>query len=421
MADKISIITVVYNNVSEIKDTIESALNQTYPDIEYIIIDGGSTDGTAQIIEQYSNKLAFWCSEKDAGLYDAMNKGIAKATGQWISILNSGDVYTTNNALEMALKQVEGKNVDVIYGDSMEDNNGVLTPMLADGYTQKLSFAPTFRHGSSLIKTEIQKQFLFNLNKKNKLGYSLDWEMLYRLYVSNKKFYKIKGFIETYKKDGLSNNAFKSLWYNYLITSQERFHYKKFIFFLKEVLLLILRSIGLYALIRAFFIEYLPNSILPSIPFWNIRKSVLKTLGLKIGKHSFVMKDNYIMNTNRLHIGNYTHINRGCLIDARGGITIQDSVSISHNVSIITGSHDVQSPIFMGVFKPIIIEDYVWIGANATILQGVKVGKGAVISAGAVVTKDVEPYSIVAGVPAKTIGKRTTDLHYQAKWETPLT
>lgn len=421
MADKISIITVVYNNVSEIKDTIESALNQTYPYIEYIIIDGGSTDGTAQIIEQYSNKLAFWCSEKDAGLYDAMNKGIAKATGKWISILNSGDVYTTNNALEMALKQVEGKNVDVIYGDSMEDNNGVLTPMLADGYIQKLSFAPTFRHGSSLIKTEIQKQFLFNLDKKNKLGYSLDWEMLYRLYVSNKKFYKIKGFIETYKKDGLSNNAFKSLWYNYLITSQERFHYKKFIFFFKEVLLLILRSIGLYALIKAFFIEYLPNSILPSIPFWNIRKSVLKTLGLKIGKHSFIMKDNYIMNTNRLNVGNDTHINRGCLIDARGGITIQNSVSISHNVSIITGSHDVQSPIFMGVFKPIIIEDYVWIGANATILQGVKVGKGAVISAGAVVTKDVEPYSIVAGVPAKTIGKRTTDLHYQAKWETPLT
>ena len=421
MADKISIITVVYNNVSEIKDTIESALNQTYPDIEYIIIDGGSTDGTAQIIEQYSNKLAFWCSEKDAGLYDAMNKGIAKATGKWISVLNSGDVYTTNNALEMALKQVEGKNVDVIYGDSMEDNNGVLTPMLADGYTQKLSFAPTFRHGSSLIKTEIQKQFLFNLDKKNKLGYSLDWEMLYRLYVSNKQFYKIKGFIETYKKDGLSNNAFKSLWYNYLITSQERFHYKKFIFFLKEVLLLILRSIGLYALIKAFFIEYLPNSILPSIPFWNIRKSVLKILGLKIGKHSFIMKDNYIMNTNRLHIGNDTHINRGCLIDARGGITIQNSVSISHNVSIITGSHDVQSPIFMGVFKPIVIEDYVWIGVNATILQGVTVGKGAVISAGAVVTKDVEPYSIVAGVPAKTIGKRTTDLHYQAKWETPLT
>ena len=421
MADKISIITVVYNNVSEIKDTIESALNQTYPYIEYIIIDGGSTDGTAQIIEQYSNKLAFWCSEKDAGLYDAMNKGIAKATGQWISVLNSGDVYTTNNALEMALKQVEGKNVDVIYGDSMEDNNGVLTPMLAGGYTQKLSFAPTFRHGSSLIRTEIQKQFLFNLDKKNKLGYSLYWEMLYRLYVSNKQFYKIKGFIETYKRDGLSNNAFKSLWYNYLITSQERFHYKKFIFFLKEVLLLILRSIGLYALIRAFFIEYLPNSILPSIPFWNIRKSVLKTLGLKIGKQSFVMKDNYIMNINRLHIGNYTHINRGCLIDARGGITIQNSVSISHNVSIITGSHDVQSPIFMGVFKPITIEDYVWIGANATILQGVTVGKGAVISAGAVVTKDVEPYSIVAGVPAKTIGKRTTDLHYQAKWETPLT
>ena len=221
---KFTVITCTFNAQSVIARTLASVLEQSYPHVEHLIIDGNSRDATLQLANDYAEESArevashevVIVSEPDKGLYDAMNKGIAKATGKWISVLNSGDVYTTNNALEMALKQVEGKNVDVIYGDSLEDNNGILTPMLADGYTQKLSFAPTFRHGSSLIRTEIQKQFLFNLDKKNKLGYSLDWEMLYRLYVSNKQFYKIKGFIETYKKDGLSNNAFKSLWYNYL-------------------------------------------------------------------------------------------------------------------------------------------------------------------------------------------------------------
>ena len=114
-------------------------------------------------------------------------------------------------------------------------------------------------------------------------------------------------------------------------------------------------------------------------------------------------------------IGSDTHINRQCTLDARGGLTIGSSVSISHGVIIMSGSHDVNSKHFNGKFLPINISDYVWIGCGAIILQNVNIGKGAVIAAGAVVTKDIPPYSIAAGVPAKIIGERTKDLDYKCK------
>lgn len=127
------------------------------------------------------------------------------------------------------------------------------------------------------------------------------------------------------------------------------------------------------------------------------------------------------MTPQKISIGNNSHINRGVILDGRGRLFIGDNVSISHNVSILTGSHNINSQKFSAVFLPIYINDYVWIGANATILQNVKIGKGAVICAGAIVTKDVESYSIVAGIPAKEIGKRNNHLNYKCRGFEPFT
>lgn len=133
------------------------------------------------------------------------------------------------------------------------------------------------------------------------------------------------------------------------------------------------------------------------------------------------MKKNYLMNANLISIGEFSHINHDCIIDARAQVRIGNSVSISHRVNIMTGSHDVDNKNFQGLFKPITIEDYAWIGIGATILQGVTIGKGAVVCAGAVVTKDVPAYAIVAGVPARKIKIRSKELDYFCEWETPLT
>jgi maltose O-acetyltransferase len=108
------------------------------------------------------------------------------------------------------------------------------------------------------------------------------------------------------------------------------------------------------------------------------------------------------------------------LIVGRGKIFIGNSVSISFGVKLITGSHKVNSESFFGEFKPININDYVWIGAGAIVLPGCSIGRGAVVAAGSVVTKNVDAYSVVAGIPARKIGERNINLNYKCQWDIPF-
>ena len=417
---KVSTITVVFNDVKHIRETMESFFSQTWEDKEYIVIDGGSTDGTAEIIREYSDRLAFWCSEPDGGIYDAMNKGINHATGDWISILNSGDVYVSVRTLQDAVSLTTDDDV-VVFGDSIEVHDGYKMDMPADDNIAMLEYVPTFRHGSSLIRADVHKSHLYDTKQKDRYGYALDWLMLYSLYQEGYQFRKINVKIEAYRFEGVSNRPYKNLYYNYKITSQGKFDGSKIGFMLKRMFHTFRTSNPVYYWTRAFVMEYMTNSICPHIPFWWLRKRMLALAGIKMGKGSFIMRKVYVMEPPRLIIGEHSHINRGCLLDAREKITIGDNVSVSHDVRIVTGGHDGQSPDFIGIFKPIVIDDHVWLGVGSTILQGVHIGEGAIVAAGAVVNKDVEPYSIVGGVPAKKIGERNKHLHYHCNGWLPFT
>lgn len=115
----------------------------------------------------------------------------------------------------------------------------------------------------------------------------------------------------------------------------------------------------------------------------------------------------------RISIGKYCNINKSCVLDGRGGVTIGNCVDIAQEVNIWTEQHDYNDPNFISMEAPVVIEDYVWIASRATILPGITIGRGAVVACGAVVTKDVAPLSIVAGVPAKQIGKRDDNFNYK--------
>ena len=118
---KLSIITINYNDLLGLKKTIESVVNQSYSDIEYIVIDGGSTDGSKEYIEQQRSNFSYWVSEEDNGIYNAMNKGIKIAKGEYLLFLNSGDWLVNNGIIEKLLKSVSTE--DIVYGNIFKVND----------------------------------------------------------------------------------------------------------------------------------------------------------------------------------------------------------------------------------------------------------------------------------------------------------
>lgn len=162
--DKISVVTVVYNGVSFIEETIRSVLAQTYPNIEYIIIDGGSTDGTLDVIEKYQDHISFWSSEPDKGVYDAMNKGVESASGDWINFMNAGDHFFSENAVsEVFSTNVE--EYDVIYGDAEFRLKNISYIAEAGDIVDSNGFMP-FSHQAVFVKTDIAKKNKFDLYYK---------------------------------------------------------------------------------------------------------------------------------------------------------------------------------------------------------------------------------------------------------------
>ncbi len=185
---KVSIITVVFNNSKTITDAINSVLSQNYPNIEYIIIDGKSTDGTLDIIISYSDKITKVISEPDNGIYDAMNKGIMYATGDIIGILNSDDIYADEKViLDVANLFISNKSLDIVYGNLVyvkaEDTNHVVRNWISKAYFKKyFEWGNVPPHPTLFLKKSVyNKVGLFNLEFK----LAADYEFMLRLF---KKF-----------------------------------------------------------------------------------------------------------------------------------------------------------------------------------------------------------------------------------------
>lgn len=152
------------------------------------------------------------------------------------------------------------------------------------------------------------------------------------------------------------------------------------------------------------------------VPFHHIRRFFYRLAGVTIGTGSALHMHTIFYNPRNIHIGKDTIIGERAVLDGRDQLMIGDHVDIASEVMIYNAEHDINSDDFHAIQSPTIIEDYAFIGPRAIILPGVTIGKGAVVGAGAVVTKNVEPFTIVGGVPAKVIGERkNTDPSYELK------
>lgn len=159
----ITVITVSYNAVTSIEKTIQSVINQTYSNIEYIIIDGKSSDGTTDIIKKYSDKISYWCSEPDKGIYDAMNKGVKLAHGKWIAFMNAGDSYVNSSVIENIFNKKKSDEKLVIYGKTLAHYNWG-TYIITPNSLTKLNDCMPFCHQSTFTNREMLLINPFNIS-----------------------------------------------------------------------------------------------------------------------------------------------------------------------------------------------------------------------------------------------------------------
>lgn len=185
---KVSILTVCYNSEVTIEDTIKSVLSQTYTDIEYILIDGKSTDSTIEIIQRHKEGIAKIISEKDEGMYDAINKGINLSTGEIVGILNADDFYIDENVISDVMSKIEEEKADSLYSDlyyvAAEDTNKVIRNWVSGKYNrQKFLYGWMPPHPTFFVKRSAYQKFgKFNLSLKS----AADYELMLRFLFKNK-------------------------------------------------------------------------------------------------------------------------------------------------------------------------------------------------------------------------------------------
>jgi len=236
----VSIVTVVFNGAKTLEQTIQSVLKQTYPNIEYIIIDGSSTDGSIDIIKKYQDKIACWVSEPDKGIYDAMNKGIAKATGAWIGIINSDDWYENDAVQHVISASVKYPEVFVIHGLQrfINQNDSLLSV-----YGASSSNLPNtmFEHSTCFVKRDCYSTY-GKFNDSYKIA--ADYDLMLRFFINNIQFYMIEKVISNFRLTGKSENInnFLLRWKEVLtikyqngIISKRKLNYQRILLMLRFI------------------------------------------------------------------------------------------------------------------------------------------------------------------------------------------
>ncbi len=202
----VTVITVVMNGAEYVEQTIQSVLGQNYPYTEYIIVDGGSTDGTVDIIKRYEDRISRWISEKDSGISEAFNKGVALAGGDYIIMMNSSDYFYDNRAIEKLANYIKINVPDentIIYGGAVVINRvGGFDMCQADH--ENLSNDCSFCHQSVIMPRKMLLENKFD----ERLKYSMDYDLWLRLLDKGAKFVRIKdAVVSVYRTGGVSSNA----------------------------------------------------------------------------------------------------------------------------------------------------------------------------------------------------------------------
>lgn len=203
---KFSVITINYNNRNGLEKTVKSVISQKYESYEYIVVDGGSGDGSLELIKHYAEKIAKWVSEKDRGIYDAQNKGIAWSEGQYLIFLNSGDCFHDENVLTRVAGFIENTGKKLVYGntDLLNEDASVTHLIPTDKPDMNFWYANTLNHQAVFAHRELfDKTGIFDLHYK----YAADFDFLFKCFVNNaEEFAHINEVVCDYDNSGLTSN-----------------------------------------------------------------------------------------------------------------------------------------------------------------------------------------------------------------------
>jgi len=196
----VSIVTVTYNAAPYIEKTLESICSQGYKNIELIIIDGGSSDGTLEIIKKYKDDIAFYLSEADEGVYDAMNKGIDNANGKWINFMNAGDEFTLSSSVSMMIEKLQPETDIAIGGiNTMDVNYKHLQRKEFEGIDNIWKYNPCY-HQATFVKLKLMQKYKFDLHYK----ILSDYNFMFQVYIAGCTFQAIDFPVANYLIGGLS-------------------------------------------------------------------------------------------------------------------------------------------------------------------------------------------------------------------------
>lgn len=263
----VTIVTVAYNAIDTIEDTILSVINQDYINKEYFVIDGGSTDGTVAIIKKYESQITKWISEKDNGIYDAMNKGILLSHGDWITFRNCGDLFAEKDSLTKVFSKPFDDNVMVIHCNcyrTSEYGYKIAKPFPLSRYKVHMPVI----HPATFIKGDLHRKWIFDISYK----IAADYNMIYKCIESGFRFEYIPEPIVIFPEGGASDQ-------NWQVALADMMRIQKRIYNFKGLLVFLFRYIYIYIhinyidLIRKFFKQktkkgWIPFPM-PLKPFYN--------------------------------------------------------------------------------------------------------------------------------------------------------
>ncbi len=416
-APLISIIVAVRNAAGTIEQALASAFAQTHPRVEVLVVDGASDDGTREIVERQAPRLHWWVSEPDRGIGDAWNKGIARSTGAIIVLLNGDDeIHPGFCAAAAAALDVSGPMIG--YGDTvlLDESGRSLAQWPGTFDPTRLERGFGFWHTSCAV-TRSAYELVGPFDASARIAVDTDW--LLRAYEAGVAFVP-HGAMNYMRIGGLSTDRHLAARREYADqlkrhqlpggTGRRRRR--------GDLAAMIVQALGFARWLRwrrqtallGIALFHLAYRLTPS---WALRRRLLLLWGIEVGAGSAVHTPTRFLSRGRVRIGARTLINRDCLIDNRLPVRIGDDVSIAQGVRIFTLGHDVDDPYFAGRGAAVEVGDRAVVFAGAMLMPGSRIGVGAVVLPGAVVTGPVEDWAVVGGIPATFVRWRSQDQRYR--------